>query len=99
MCLKCESGSSSFQPGKGPSRGLLRDYEPLEGPFSSPTPLTHGPDHGDPPGDGGGQGGGGVDVRPGHREEDGGEAAHGQPAAQPTVHLHTIECKMATSVG
>ena len=27
-CLKCESGSSRFQPGEGPSRGLLRDYEP-----------------------------------------------------------------------
>ena len=25
MCLKFESGSSSFQPGEGPSRGLLRD--------------------------------------------------------------------------
>ena len=24
-CLKCESGSSRFQPGEGPSRGLLRD--------------------------------------------------------------------------
>ena len=23
--LKCESGSSRFQPGEGPSRGLLRD--------------------------------------------------------------------------
>ena len=30
MCLKCESGSSRFQPGKGPSRGLLRDYEPSD---------------------------------------------------------------------
>ena len=69
----------------------------MEGLFSSTTPLTHGPDHGDPPGDGGGQGGGGVDVRPGHREEDRGEAAHGQPAAQPTVHLHTTELKMVGS--
>ena len=25
MCLKRESGSSRFQPGEGPSRGLLRD--------------------------------------------------------------------------
>ena len=24
-CLKCESGSSRFQPGEGPSRGLLRN--------------------------------------------------------------------------
>ena len=32
--MKCESGSGSshFQPGVGPSRGLLRDYEPLDGP-------------------------------------------------------------------
>ena len=26
-CLKCESASSCFQPGEGPSRGLLRDCE------------------------------------------------------------------------
>ena len=26
-CLKCESGSSCFQPAEGPSRGLLRDCE------------------------------------------------------------------------
>ena len=32
MCLKCESGSSRFQPGEGPSRGLLRNYEPTDGP-------------------------------------------------------------------
>ena len=25
MCLKCESASRRFQPGEGPSRGLLRD--------------------------------------------------------------------------
>ena len=25
MCLKCESASMHFQPGEGPSRGLLRD--------------------------------------------------------------------------
>ena len=31
--LKCESGSSHFQPGEGPSRGLLRDYEPSDGPL------------------------------------------------------------------
>ena len=31
--LKCESGSSRFQPGEGPSRGLLRDYEPSDGTF------------------------------------------------------------------
>ena len=34
-CLKCESRSSHFQTGEGPSRGLLRDYEPSEGTFSS----------------------------------------------------------------
>ena len=28
-CLKCESGSSHFQSGEGPSRGLLRDCETL----------------------------------------------------------------------
>ena len=27
-----ESGSSRFQLGEGPSRGLLHDYEPLDGP-------------------------------------------------------------------
>ena len=31
--LKCENGSSRFQPGEGPSRGLLRDYEPSDGTF------------------------------------------------------------------
>ena len=31
-CLKCESGSSRFQLGEGPSRGLLRDYELSDGP-------------------------------------------------------------------
>ena len=31
-CLKCESGCSRFQPGEGPSRGLLCDYEPSDGP-------------------------------------------------------------------
>ena len=31
--LKGERGSSHFQPGEGPSRGLLRDYEPSDGPF------------------------------------------------------------------
>ena len=36
-CLKCESGSSRFQPGEGPSRGLLRDYEPSDGTFWSTT--------------------------------------------------------------
>ena len=30
MIIKCESGSSRFQPGEGPSRGLLRDYEPSD---------------------------------------------------------------------
>ena len=29
QCLKCESGSSRFQPGEGPSRGLLRDCTTL----------------------------------------------------------------------
>ena len=38
MCLKCESGSSRFQPGEGPSRGLLRDYEPSDGTFWSTSP-------------------------------------------------------------
>ena len=33
--VKCEGGSSRFQLGEGPSRGLLRDYEPLDGLFSS----------------------------------------------------------------
>ena len=32
MCIKYESGSSCFQPGESPSRGLLRDYEHLDGP-------------------------------------------------------------------
>ena len=32
MCLKWESGSSRFQLGEGRSRGLLRDYEPSDGP-------------------------------------------------------------------
>ena len=31
QCLKCESGSSRFQLGEGPSRGLLRDYEHSDG--------------------------------------------------------------------
>ena len=29
---------SRFQPGEGPSRGLLRDYEPSDAPFSSSSP-------------------------------------------------------------
>ena len=28
--LKCERGSSRFQPGEGPSKGLLRDYKPSD---------------------------------------------------------------------
>ena len=28
--VKAKSVSSRFQPGEGPSRGLLRDYEPLD---------------------------------------------------------------------
>ena len=28
-----EKAPSRFQPGEGPSRGLLRDYEPPDGPF------------------------------------------------------------------
>ena len=28
-----ESGYYRFQPGEGPSRGLLRDYEPSDGTF------------------------------------------------------------------
>ena len=41
---QCEIGSvtqlsygSRFQPGEGPSRGLLRDYKPSDGTFWSPT--------------------------------------------------------------
>ena len=36
---QCEigSGSSRFQPGEGPSRGLLRAYEPSDGTFLSTT--------------------------------------------------------------
>ena len=30
--IQCESASRHFQPGEGPSRGLLRDYEPSDGP-------------------------------------------------------------------
>ena len=30
--MKCENGSSGFQPGEGSCRGLLRDYEPSCGP-------------------------------------------------------------------
>ena len=39
-------GSSHLQPGEGPSRGLLRDYEPSDGTFSSTnhhTLVTTGP--------------------------------------------------------
>ena len=36
-----ESGSSRFQPGEGPSRGLLRDYEPSDGPFWSTSSYRH----------------------------------------------------------
>ena len=35
MCLKCESASGRFKPGEGPSRGLLRDYEPSDATFWS----------------------------------------------------------------
>ena len=38
--MKAVIGSSRFQPGEGPSRGLLRDYEPSDGPFLS-TNVTH----------------------------------------------------------
>ena len=40
MYLKCESGSSHFQLGEGPSRGLLRDYEPSDGPSFQALALT-----------------------------------------------------------
>ena len=30
LSLKCESASSRFQLGEGPSMGLLRDYEPSD---------------------------------------------------------------------
>ena len=33
LIANCESGSSRFQPGEGPSRGLLRDYESSDEPF------------------------------------------------------------------
>ena len=39
MTFKCESTSRRFQPGEGPSRGLLRDYEPSDGTFSSTSRL------------------------------------------------------------
>ena len=42
-CLKCESGSSRFQPGEGPSRGLLRAYEPPDGTFSSTSGYNEDP--------------------------------------------------------
>ena len=32
QCLKCKSGSSRFQLGEGPSKGLLHDYESPDGP-------------------------------------------------------------------
>ena len=32
---------SRFQPGEGPSRGLLRDYEPSDGTFSSTNSHLH----------------------------------------------------------
>ena len=38
-----QRGSSRFQPGEGPSRGLLRDYEPSDGTFSSN--ITFAPTH------------------------------------------------------
>ena len=36
-----ESGSSRFQPGEGPSRGLPRDYEPSDGTFWSTKYYTN----------------------------------------------------------
>ena len=36
-----DSSSSCFQPGEGPSRGLLRDYEPSDGTFSSTSHHHH----------------------------------------------------------
>ena len=39
VILKCESSSSRFQPGEGPRRGLLRDYEPSRGPYMSQSTL------------------------------------------------------------
>ena len=32
---------AAFQPGEGPSRGLLRDYEPSDGTFSSTSGDQH----------------------------------------------------------
>ena len=40
--IKYESGSSRFQPGEGPSRGLLIDYEPSDGTFWSTSEQEDG---------------------------------------------------------
>ena len=39
--VKCESSSSRFQPGEGPSRGLFRDYEPSDGPSFESLETSH----------------------------------------------------------
>ena len=69
----CESGSSRFQQGEGPSRGLLRDCEPLYGPsfpaligrlhstrLPPPDLRVKSEDAGVPGGEGGGCGGAGA---------------------------------------
>ena len=40
LCLKCESTRRHFQPGEGPSTGLLRDYEPWCGPSFEALPVA-----------------------------------------------------------
>ena len=58
--MKGESASRRFQPGEGPSRGLLRDYEPLDGPSfqalppGGETPLREDADLQPDPDQGGG---------------------------------------------
>ena len=76
-----------FQPGEGPSRGLLRDYEPLDGPsfealvHTSPACLVQlllvdGLGH---------EGGGGVEAHPGAELAVAAESGH-QVAAPAGAH-------------
>ena len=39
--MECESAGKRFQLGEGPSRGLLPDYEPSDGPPFQALPTTH----------------------------------------------------------